>query len=49
LFGRVDGPLARCYMVLMQRAGEMDNHMMPTLQHELSGGGWNVSPGPGRW
>ncbi|KAL1890543.1 hypothetical protein Sste5346_008213 [Sporothrix stenoceras] len=49
IFGRVDGPLARCYKTLVQRAAEMDNRMMPALHHELSGGGWNVPPGPGRW
>ncbi|KJR85981.1 uncharacterized protein SPSK_09611 [Sporothrix schenckii 1099-18] len=49
LFGSVDAQLARCYKVLVQCAAEMDNRMMPALQQELSGGGWNVPPGPGRW
>lgn len=49
LFGRIDGPLARCYKTLVQRAAEMDNNMMPASHHELSGGGWNVPSGPGRW
>ena len=49
IFGRIHGPLARCYKILVLRAADMDNNMMPALHHELLGGGWNVPSGPGIW